>query len=395
MLIGTVLFCWSTIVFDLHREACSEPLFLVTWLAGMWATLWYLRARTCPFLLVGAVLLGLSGWVRHAGLFAAPVPAVAWLVCWQRSWRRQMVGAGSVLGLAVMPVVLLALVSAACWDLGPARPLSLHPMGTEKWAQLGETLLTWGLPTSLVLRLPQAVAVASAAVALALLAGFVAAALACRWPAGTVLASAALLYLLGLIASVSLADYATPMDGRLLFPLYVLGIPVAMVAIERAAGRRWQQWLAVAAVVYAAASTARCIRYGLGQSAVPLCYDETVWSQAEFVPVIRELPADAVLITNGDYMVSRVTGRKALAVPRRYDPLTRQPVADLEALRRALAAQAGRPIAILDIASEARPYLEPAQALATSLGLSAVSRGDGLTLYAPAPRGAGGTAEPR
>lgn len=389
--LGLVLFSWSTVIFDLHLRAYSEALFLVVWVAGMCLVLNYVRSGSLASLVGGALVLGLSGWVRHAGLFFTPVPVVAWLVYAKRPWRRRIAGVAALSALALAPVVLMKIVSGLCWGLSAARPLCLHAMGLEKWAELGRTLLTWALPTSLVLRLPQAICAVTGVCALLALAGLVAACLLRCWSAGAVLVSGALLYLLGLVVSVSIADYATPMDSRLLFPVYALAVPFAVALFAKAESWRWRRFPGAVLLAYAIASSGRCLRYGAGHADEPLGYDEAAWSQAEFVPVLKALPAAAVVISNGDYMVSRATGRQVLPIPRHHDPLTRQPVTDSDELRRTLAGQADRPIAILDIASEARPYLEPAQALAASLGLSAVSRGDGWTLYAAAPHGAGRT----
>lgn len=380
--LGVLLLSWSTSVFDLHLFALSEPLFLVVWLSGMCLTLAYMRSGSVPFLMAGAVALGSATWVRYAGLFFTPVPALAWLVCDRRPLRRRVGGAGALMALGLLPFALLRFISSAFWGLGATRPLAIHPMGAEKWSGLGRTLLTWALPTGVVLRLPEVIPLLAGVSFLLTIALLACWCLLRRWQAGLVLAASALLYLLGLVVSVSFADYSTPFDNRLLFPLYVLAVPFGLAVLARTAPNRWRSCLLAGMLAYGVASTARCLRYAWNHAGEPKGYDEVSWSRRGFVGIVRALPADTFLVSNGSWMVGRVSGRPALPTPRRYDPITRQPVTDMAELRLRLATLPAGTVAVLDIAGEDRPYCEPASALAVTLTLSVVAQGEGWILYA-------------
>ena len=378
------LFCGSTVVLDVHWAAQSEPLFLPLCLAGLGGLLAAASLGGWRPLAGGALALGLAALVRYAGVFLAPVPILACAWSSRRSRVQTAVRAAAAGALTLVPSALFGLSAWSGRHPGGPRQVAVHPAGAEKLTELGRTALSWFFPTGLANVVPPAAGAACGALfALAWLAlpifhG------ARRERGESVVAAAGALYLAGVLASISLADYHIPLDSRILFPLYVLAL-LLIPSWGRLVGRgRARTALLVALSVFACASAGRTLRYGAAYARSHPGYNAATWRDAPFIPLVTALPPDVVVISNADRLVERYTGRPVLPMPRQYDAMTLRPTDDLRGLGERLRSATGaRPrLALLILEQERRPCHEDPETVARALELTPAREGPGWRLLA-------------
>ncbi len=289
----------------LYPYVFSEALFLPSLLVVAWLMArWQARPGYARAVAVGLALAWLVA-VRWVGLMA--FAWVAWDTYW--AWRsRPLRETGPqmavALGSGALPVALWVARNRRLAGSATNRPLAWHPPTPEKWTQAWETWRGWVEPLVYKWGDPSTVAGPLAALALgALLWAWWRVrredASPC-WPWMRRWAGFALWYALALSGSLTLVDAASPLDYRLLSPLYLALTLLLALALARLL--RGQPLLgAVLAVGWVAA-----LWWGLKydkRAFMPLhLHGEWLrkarWQQAEIWGAVRRLPPEAVILTN-------------------------------------------------------------------------------------------------
>jgi 4-amino-4-deoxy-L-arabinose transferase-like glycosyltransferase len=327
-----------------HLWALSEPLYF-TWLLGSLFCL--VRSIDEPgrrWLLAAAVTAGLAALTRYAGLPVLATGLIVSLAAGARPRRGRLDRA--------LIYTLTAAALPAAWQIRNLvlagtttnRVLLFHPLQGAQLREAGSTLARW-LPFGFVpaeLRL--------AALALLGLAALVLVAGAARrggapevgsaWWLAIVAGLHGVVYAAFLIVSLTLFDASTRLRDRILSPVFLSGIllAVGLLAMSRVTRSKAMSLagalaLSLLLIPYAAGSWLRLDesrRNGLG-------FVSASWRTSKTIALVRELPADLELYSNEAFPIYYLTGRPAFWVPERTDPVKGIERADyhqqLEAMR--------------------------------------------------------------
>jgi hypothetical protein len=393
-LAGAALFLLSTDAIAAHAYALSEPVFLLLALSALLLAARHLETGRLPPLAAAGAAAGFSFLARYPGAFvAAGAAAGVWLAARARGRA------------ASRPAILLAAVAAVpagAWMLrnslaaGTAvhRSLAFHPPGREHLDQTARTISGWVLPLAIPreARLLAAAAVAAAFAALWIRDGRALR----RGPAPP--AARDVRILLGaftaayaglLVVSITFVDAATPLEPRILLPLFAALLVTATGSLGRAAGsaRGGAARKAIpagAAIVLGLFYLARGAAWVTDARAEGLGYASERWRTSSLVEAVRRLPEVAGVHTNAPEAVHWLTGRIPSGLPARIDRFTLRPdpayERRMDELRGALAREGGY---VVHVEGLRRDHLPPEEELVRRLGLALVERHpDGVILSA-------------
>ena len=365
--VAALLAC-SPAAVALHAMVWSEPMFLAL-MSGA-ALLAEAAARGRPRASIGCGLcLGAAVLTRHAG--AALVPAVLFVIVIasrRRPWPSRLAPAAVVGLLGVAPAVAWALRSLDVAGSVAARPVELHPLDVGHARQLaGSMSALWGLGENTALGV------------LLLLGTAAAAGWRRREPAVALAASSAVAYVLLLVVSLCLFDADTPLDTRLLSPLFVLALVIAAPAMTRwpRAGRG----IAAGLVLAGLAQTIPQVRR---QAVESEGFNHRYWRSSATLGALGALAGGTRVHTNAPEWVAFETRLETSDIPTHHSRVSLQADRGYAAALRSLCATlAGdRVLALFDGVGwrwEA-PTFEDIQ---SACGLGAPARFDDGVLYPP------------
>ncbi len=347
---GAVLFAASPAMLAVHSWLLSEALFLCL---GLCSVVWLVRAlqtgrRTS--LIAAGLAAGLAVLTRYAG-FALVFSSGLVLIGW--SGKRRWIDAGVTMGLGTLGGLGWALRNARLAGSLTNRELSLHLPGADKLLEGVTTAARWLLPG----RLPIALG-GTALLALAASLVFAAARRLARrggadphTPDAVLACSVAfvLIYPLVLIASLAFIDASTPLDDRILSPLFALGLVAALVALAPAV-RRGDLLRGLVLVGLAGAVVLTLLRGGAkatelrqdGQG-----YASRSWRESSIVAWVAQLAPSTAVYSNELDALYLLTGRQAYQVPIWWDPVLAAPREDYAQQLAGMQARVGEGEAVL------------------------------------------------
>ncbi len=388
---GALIFLAAPAMLAVHSWVLSEPLFLCCLLLAITWLCLYLERGHGRDLVVSAILASLACLTRYVGL-AFGAAAVLAVVLWpgRRWWKRAQ-------NAAVFAA--LSLAAPAGWfarNLALAgsptnRGLQFHLPDTAKLLDALDTFSLWLLPG----RVPATLRLSLAAVATV---GLLALSIMFLWkgflsserrPVRWVVGWFLVVYPLSILASLSFLDASTPLDDRILSPLFVAGLMLGVCAVKVAPFRAVS--LRPARVImgtllagFVVLTVARGAGKALQLQADGQGYASRVWQESEIVEWVRDLAAEVPVYSNELNALYLLAGRQAYQVPILWDPVRAAPREDYEqqlaAMRDRIADQ-GAVLVLFHTLAEQQAFLPPEAELAQ--GLSEILRaGDGVVYAA-------------
>lgn len=338
---GAFLLLASAVMLIIHAHAWSEGLFLFLSLLTVVILERHLEEEGgWKTLALAAIVTGLACLTRYAGLPLIAMGSLGVLLfgCYS-FWRR--VGGALVFGaLSVLPLALWLARNQFVVGTATNRTFAFHPIGRRHLWQALYTASGWlQIPSEApdVLRIVLWLAIGAAAGGLiywrsrrrkrmASIPAFI-------WLFAIFVA----LYTLFLLMSISFLDANTPLDDRILSPVYVSGllliIFLAGEAIRMAGDSRRVAvsavvgvplaLLAVAYVTHSASWVTESRAQGLG-------YSSPQWQQSPLIAEVYSLPADTIIYSNAPEVIELLAKRPATPLPRQMEAMTQTENADYE-----------------------------------------------------------------
>jgi hypothetical protein len=218
--------------------AMSEPLYIVFELSGFLLLAAYIKSPRWGWLVAASLAIGLALLTRYVGFSLVAAFTLAFLANRSLKGSRRWIDAGIFLSISLLPSAVWFIRNRLVSGALANRVISWHPITAEKFDSLVKALLSWGLvPQRLVIgRETLSFALISAALLVISLVW-----LFRIWPRrGASPAQEFTLLLscwayLGLLAvSLNWIDATTPLDNRILMPLYLnilllIGIGMALL----------------------------------------------------------------------------------------------------------------------------------------------------------------------
>lgn len=322
--VGVLLLVSATPILTVHAFAWSEPAFLLLVMMSLGLLAVHLSGPRLSVLALAAILTGLACLTRYAGMPLVLVGATLLLFRRAPVFKKRLAEAALFVGVALaLPAAWFAGVLAAGGSA--SRAVAFHPLGRTQLWQAVFTVTDW-------LHAPATTpfAVRLLLVGLLLSAGGT----VLFWRRRTLVAPtwrAAFVRLLlffvlsywGFLAlSISFLDANTPLDDRILAPVYVAGLFLVIAGAWRLAQTATKRPLvrhAVTAalglfVVVQLASAASWVRE---QHNTGLGYSSPAWLQSATLEAVRALPVDAVIYSNAPEAIDLLARREALSLPRK------------------------------------------------------------------------------
>lgn len=235
--------------------AMSEPLYIVLELLGFLLLGLSLKSSRSPRLLAAALVFSLALLTRYVGFSLVGAAALVLLANRSLSWRRRLMDAGIFLAISLLPTAVWFLRNRLVADTLANRVIAWHPVAEEKAASLVKAVLSWGL-------IPQRLVVGHETLAFyGMMSGLFLVSLVWlvrSYPKPRQAPSLEFLlllsswaYILLLAVSIHWIDATTPLDNRILMPIYLnilLLVGIGLGGLWRRRG--WLPRLMAAAMIF-------------------------------------------------------------------------------------------------------------------------------------------------
>jgi 4-amino-4-deoxy-L-arabinose transferase-like glycosyltransferase len=320
----TLLLMVQPAFLDVHLMLWSEPLFLSLVLLDLLLLQSMLDASAKPSrqgwlgLVCGAAIM-----LRYAGLFLVPVNAAAVLLFSGHDLgrRRRIWSALATAGLSLLPLLGWLLFNHSRGQSATNRTLAWHPADTSQLGQLLHTAASWAhVPDYLGSLVVLAIAAALAIGLWAMRRGRSKPLLASASFSLCVLAYAAFLWL-----AISLADYYTPLDERILSPVFPVFLAVLAILARQALDRfRGLAFPLVAMLIWLLAFGGHASWQNWHRSRVEgVSFSSRYFRELPALAWLRGLPMQARILSNGPEILEIYLKRDAKMLPRKLDPGSR------------------------------------------------------------------------
>lgn len=345
--LGAFLFAADSVLIEVFAWNMSEAPYLILLLGSLLAMAVYLERRSRWILVAVSLLIVLTYLTRYAGLSLLPTALLPLLAVYHGR-REERLSLVLLLGITVVPVLLLSLANSALTGSPVNRELTWHPPAIGDLRLAVRALWEWALPAKVLAgkdpELPSYVRVfflflglILALIGLLLAKARRAASQGSGLPFLHGLSLLAALHIIAysslLLVTMTLVDASTPLDHRILSPIYLcLWLLVgAGFGILWRSRYRWVRWLALPiALVLAVTSVDDAVDTVRTIHAGGLGFSSVAWATSPTIREVNSLP-DAPIYTNQPDIVYLLTGRPAYIVFSRTDPVTSLPRPDYDA----------------------------------------------------------------
>ena len=328
---------FSSDMIEIHSQVLSEPLFIVFVLVSIVTLLSYLECDNRKHLVGAAIAISAALLTRYAGAFflisIVLIMAVDWRNLKQRPIPFTSFAFASMIVILPFSAWIIHNILVNGGTVGE-RAVVYHPVGVDQLRSLLGTITHWFVPRGV----PKYLRVFLLVGLLVVVLRTVVAALRRprqtldgRFRSALLLAETCLVfgavYLILLFLNISFVDAVTPVDGRLLSPIF----PVAALLLVSSLGlsrevfgrRSITHWIFLATcfliVVSNAARFARTIQdtrtNGVG-------FQTAFWRDDAVMGYVRSLPENAVLYSDNPTLIYYATGRSPYELPQKFSPNT-------------------------------------------------------------------------
>lgn len=390
--IGAGLILFPATLVEIHSMAWSESLFIFLALSGFWALSHFIKKQSAGYLLASASLIALAFLTRYIGVVLVATGGLSILLFSSRPFRRRLAD-GLLFGvISAGPMALWLLRNSLAGGTATSRELFFHPINRQQIGWALTTLGSWfqipDTSPALIKALPYlALGLVIAAVAISRHRRPERQTAWSSWitlPALPVLIRIILvfipLYLAFLLVSLTFLDANTPLDARILSPVYVTGVVLALYFLVEALS--WLHRPAIvryaligAGFIFVAAFAAPSLGYVQSGYADGIGFTSRWWRESPTLAALQNYDTAQVVYSNAPEALYLYTDRHVWAVPKKYESANQRPndnyPSELLALKEQLTVQGG---IIVYFDPMLRPTLPSAQEILEILGLDVLER---------------------
>jgi 4-amino-4-deoxy-L-arabinose transferase-like glycosyltransferase len=383
-----------------HLEAMTEPLFIFLLLLSIALLAEHLRGTKKWPLIASAILAGLAGITRYIGPSIVATAGIGLIVLGSGRVRQRIGAAALYAVLGLTPVVGWYLRNAYLVGSATNRELVFHPIMVSKLKEGADTVSAWLLPSSISLR----VRVAGFAGILILFAGYlvwrviVTLRRRAKWggrsPQGfqmtVLLVLFCVMYVVLLFLSLTFVDASTRLYTRILSPLYVASLLLAVLVLGSPGFVTTESkpklvflsaiWVAVFALYLIESIGLLTSMRNEGNG-----FTGRTWQSSETVASVRDLDPSGILYSTESLPLYFLTGKPAYWVPERINPLEAREEEDYGEYMDLMRARLKEPDSVLVIFNRSfnRTELPPVEEVIDGLSLLK-STSDGAIYIDPA-----------
>jgi len=323
--LGTFLFATSPQMLRIHATVWSEAPFLFFMLVSFISLMEYSGKGDWRMLICAAIATALAALTRYAGAALVAGALLAIFTRRQSSLRTKVAHVFLFGAIACLPVSLWIVRNLLLAGTAFNRTIVFHPITRPRLEQALDTLSQWILPSKLPYQF-RLVGLFLVAIALALL-------MRRRKNRGHTNFGTALqplfcfagCYVLMLVASLSFIGAHTPLDFRILSPLFIVFLIVLMfmldVGLPLLHGRKKAAVLLLCLII-AASYALRAVKLMSDEKRRWACYGSVEWRHSPTIANIKTLPAQTLIFSNSPDAIYLLTGRSTLRIPQEINPDT-------------------------------------------------------------------------
>jgi len=335
LIISILLFFSSSAILSVHARAWSEsPFLFFILITFLLLNLFHARGRW-SHLVLAAIAAGLAIATRYAGIAILPPVILCLWLCSSHPAKKKVLETLVFLALASLPVLAWFIHNLAITSALTDRGLAFHPFGAGSVVKLVDTLHNFILPHFAEGWLNALELAIIIVFLLAMLLGI------SKDPARSCRAAtncsfhvlfgyaAAFSYLLVLMLTIAFIDAGTPLDDRLLFPVFIMLTISVFATVDQYTeikNKRATWWIFLACVVFS-------IRVNLNPLIETVTklhtsgkgFNSVAWNESPTLAALRTYPADTLVFSNGDDVIRYKTGNSATALPAKYSAMTTEP----------------------------------------------------------------------
>lgn len=316
---------------EIHVMAWSEPLFILLGFSGLFVLADHLEKPQRGRLAGAALLCGLAILTRYAGVVFLAAGLLGIVLFAQADSRRKVSSALLFTLIGALPLIANLAYNQLATGSATNRGLAFHPITRSQLWQGLTTISGWiGLPANLPTWLHLLVLVAAA-----ILVGWIFIIVirrrekpAARLPAFIqVLLLFVLLYGGFLLLSISFVDANTPLDNRILSPMFVgllilVVYAAAQLSIQGNNVLRWSLSIIVGLLLInwvrlSLPNLQQFHHQGIG-------FSTPEWQTSPLIADLKLLPGDTRVYSNAPDAVYLLAGRPAVRLPRPFELSSQQ-----------------------------------------------------------------------
>lgn len=333
---GLVLLASSGVMLSIHAHAWSEPLFLFLAFLGLVVLARFLEKGGALKLLGASLLVGLACLTRYVGVTLIGAAALGILIFWRSPLRQRMVSAFGFCVLSAAPLVLWIAPNLLATGSTAGREIAFHPVNRDHFWHAAYTFSSW-------LRIAD---MTPGFVWISMWSAILVGAIGIIWlrrrrqqnvaaesrPVPQLLTLLVLFvvnYGLFLLFSISFLDANTPLDDRILSPVFVSGLILAVFLageVIRLADDKYRvaasALVGVSLFLLATAYLAHGVSWVSASRSQGLGYSSPRWQQSPLVAEAQLLPVGTVIYSNAPEVIELLAARPATALPRRVEAMT-------------------------------------------------------------------------
>ena len=357
--LGSYFILTSTGMLLIHSMVWTEPSFILTCLLGLFLLGIYIENRRTPVLVVSSVMVAMGFLIRYVGATLVATGVIGLLLPGRKNLKRRVIDAVVFSLLGSLPLLLWwggnLLVAGSFAD----REVVFHPIGLRHARGAVSTLAKWLLPDAtpnVLVGIVSLTFVLSLLVSLSVLAlrgraqiSFVALLKKHRDVIPRLFFTFVIVYVAFLVVSISFFDAATSLNPRILAPVYVSVLILALYVGFRllpdlSLGSKARVIYSIIGVVFVVSYLGRAVEWIIDASGSGLGYARQ-FDESMTIERLGDLPVDIVIYSNAPEAIKVLTGRFAYMVPLVHKPYSLVPntdyQAELDVMRECLGSQRG------------------------------------------------------
>lgn len=326
---------------SIHAMALTEPLFVTFTLGSLLLLALYLETGSRALLVAAAVIASLAFLQRYVGITVVGAGVVALLLFHRKRLLPLLVDIGVFSVVSVLPVAAWLVRNILVAETHTSREFGFHPIGYEKLREGFTTVSEWILPGSIsveirffIFLIGLLTLTAAGVYYIRKKKKFDLVSFRKIWSdrfLEVLLITFITVYTVFLLVSISVADAYTPLNNRILSPIYICLLILVFVILHgvdfRLGGRTGYRMALLAGIVlYAMFFGFRVYKWSTDahDNGVPQTFIRSKWANSELIEQVRILPSDVPILTNGDELVYHFVGRQSLHFPLKYDPKSKE-----------------------------------------------------------------------
>ncbi len=336
-LIGSFATLTSPVMISVHSWALTEPLFICFELLAIWFLIKYLDGGERATLLLASIMTALVYLVRYIGSTFILTGIIVLLLPFGRSWRRRVIDCilfiATSLVLPLMWMIRNIVVSGSATN----RLFMWHPITLDRISEGLNTVSLWLMPSVV----PEVVRHPVTIVVMIFLVGVSARQVFSNssWRRkvnnyepgrSTLLIVVSVfinIYIGFLVLSISFFDASTPLDNRVLSPLFPSGILLTLYLahefIFSTSEKRWAvNALSVVILGFIGLSAFKGVRTAYSSQFEGKGFSNRGWRETEVIQWIKAMPDEIPIYTNELDALYLLTKRVAYQIPIKWDPVS-------------------------------------------------------------------------